>query len=99
MLKNKIPVRGRKLVKTFRECHVVRGVEKQNPRKGTETDYVVLIVKCAELKNKIPVRGRKPASSGTRNGTRLAAVEKQNPRKGTETNNFIRYLPAALVVG
>ena len=63
MLKNKIPVRGRKPA-----CYSLRNgllevlVEKQNPRKGTETCYRSSPehLNCVDkLKNKIPVRGRK----------------------------------------
>ena len=62
-LKNKIPVRGRKRLEIVRRLDkLVKRVEKQNPRKGTETRRPTRSKysgSVTRLKNKIPVRGRK----------------------------------------
>ena len=60
-LKNKIPVRGRKLSELPPKFAATFSVEKQNPRKGTETAMQITpkISHQLLLKNKIPVRGRK----------------------------------------
>ena len=71
------------------------GVEKQNPRKGTETFPIIpfFFETMNGLKNKIPVRGRKLSGTAVCITLFSLTVEKQNPRKGTET------LPSLIIHG
>ena len=61
-------------------------VEKQNPRKGTETDclFVVFHLVFLPVEKQNPRKGTETSSIVPFTSGALG-VEKQNPRKGTET--------------
>ena len=88
MLKNKIPVRGRKLfADSSSQSSVTFTLKNKIPVRGRKLHrYAVAFpLRTHQLKNKIPVRGRKRKPHSVANVADGVLVEKQNPRKGTET--------------